>query len=97
MKIAGIVAEYNPYHNGHFYLTKQLRKQGATHIAAVMSGHLVQRGEVSLFSKWARAEAALKNGVDSVSYTHLDVYKRQIAVCDMVKAKKRGTKDINLS
>ncbi len=66
MKIAGIVAEYNPYHNGHFYLTKQLRKQGATHIAAVMSGHLVQRGEVSLFSKWARAEAALKNGVDLV-------------------------------
>lgn len=66
MKIAGIVAEYNPYHNGHLYLTEQLRKQGATHIAAVMSGHLVQRGEVSLFSKWARAEAALKNGVDLV-------------------------------
>ena len=49
MKIAGVVAEYNPYHNGHRYLAENLRKQGATHIAAVMSGHLVQRGEVRCF------------------------------------------------
>ncbi len=66
MKIAGVVAEYNPYHNGHRYLAENLRKQGATHIAAVMSGHLVQRGEVPLFSKWARAKAALKNGIDLI-------------------------------
>ncbi len=66
MKTAGIVAEYNPYHNGHRYLAEKLRKQGATHIAAVMSGHLVQRGEPAFFSKWARAEAALRCGVDLV-------------------------------
>lgn len=66
MKIAGIVAEYNPYHSGHRILTEKLREQGVTHVAVVMSGHLVQRGEVSLISKWARAEAALKNGVDLV-------------------------------
>ena len=66
MEIAGIVAEYNPYHNGHRYLTESLRSQGATHIVAVMSGHLVQRAEPAFFSKWARAEAALKNGVDLV-------------------------------
>lgn len=66
MEIAGIVVEYNPYHNGHRYLTESLRSQGATHIVAVMSGHLVQRAEPAFFSKWARAEAALKNGVDLV-------------------------------
>lgn len=66
MKIAGIVAEYNPYHNGHAWLASWLREQGATHVVAVMSGHLVQRGEPALFSKWSRAEAALRNGVDLV-------------------------------
>ncbi len=66
MKTAGIIAEYNPFHNGHRYLIERLREQGATHIVAVMSGHLVQRGEVASFSKWARAEAALKNGVDLI-------------------------------
>ena len=66
MKTAGIVAEYNPYHNGHRYLTEKLRDNGASHIVAVMSGHLVQRGETASFSKWARAEAALQSGVDLV-------------------------------
>ncbi|MGI5896244.1 MAG: nucleotidyltransferase family protein [Oscillospiraceae bacterium] len=66
MKIAGIIAEYNPYHNGHAWLASWLREQGATHIVAVMSGHLVQRGEPALFSKWTRTEAALRCGVDLV-------------------------------
>lgn len=66
MKIAGIVAEYNPFHNGHAYLADELRARGATHVVAVMSGHLVQRGETALFSKWARTSAALRCGVDLV-------------------------------
>lgn len=66
MKIYGIIAEYNPFHNGHKYLIDALRDKGATHIIAVMSGNFVQRGEGALFSKWARAEMALKNGVDLV-------------------------------
>lgn len=66
MKIYGVIAEYNPFHNGHKYLIDALRDKGATHIVAVMSGNFVQRGESALFSKWARAEMALKNGVDLV-------------------------------
>ena len=46
MKIAGIVAEYNPFHNGHAYQVERTRSPegGATHVAAVMSGSFVQRG-----------------------------------------------------
>lgn len=47
MKIAGIVAEYNPFHSGHAYQIDRTRSEdggGATHIAAVMSGSFVQRG-----------------------------------------------------
>ena len=67
MKIAGIIAEYNPFHNGHKYHIEKTRElTGATHIVAVMSSNYVQRGETSLMSKWARAEAAVKNGVDLV-------------------------------
>lgn len=66
MKIAGIIAEYNPFHNGHMYQIEQTRKLGATHIACVMSGSFVQRGDVAVFSKWARAKAAILNGADLV-------------------------------
>lgn len=66
MRIAGIIAEYNPFHNGHLYQLKQTKSQGATHTIAVMSGSFVQRGDVALCSKWARAKMALLNGVDLV-------------------------------
>lgn len=66
MKIAGIIAEYNPFHCGHRYQVDCLREQGVTHIVAVMSSNVVQRGELSVFSKWARTKAALGNGVDIV-------------------------------
>ena len=66
MTIAGIIAEYNPFHNGHLYQIEQTKRAGATHIVAVMSSSFVQRGEPALFSKWERAAAALKCGVDLV-------------------------------
>lgn len=66
MHICGIVAEYNPFHNGHAYLINQARSEGATHIVSVMSGNFVQRGEPALFSKFARARTAVQNGVDLV-------------------------------
>ncbi len=66
MKTAGIIAEFNPFHHGHRYLIEQVRQAGATHIAVVMSGSFVQRGEPALFSKWERTEAALRCGVDLV-------------------------------
>ncbi len=66
MKTAAIISEFNPYHNGHRYLTEQTRSAGATHIVAVMSGNYVQRGDVAVFDKFTRARTALENGVDLV-------------------------------
>ncbi len=66
MKVAGIITEYNPFHNGHAHLVKMARDNGATHIVAVMSGNFVQRGEPALLDRSVRTEAALMNGVDLV-------------------------------
>lgn len=66
MKIAGIIAEYNPFHKGHEFHIKKTREQGATHIAAVMSGSVVQRGDVAVADAHARACAAVSGGADLV-------------------------------
>lgn len=66
MKIAGIVSEYNPMHNGHIYQLEETRKNGATHIVAVMSGNYVQRGECAVIDKYTRSDIAIHNGVDLV-------------------------------
>ncbi len=66
MKVAGIIAEYNPFHNGHALLAEKARNAGATHIVAVMSGNFVQRGDIAVFPHGTRAEAALTCGVDLV-------------------------------
>ena len=67
MKICGIVAEYNPFHNGHRYHIEKTRElYGATHIVAVMSGNFTQRGDVAIMDKFDRARIALNNGVDLV-------------------------------
>lgn len=66
MTTAGIVCEYNPFHNGHRYHIERTRALGATHIVCVMSGNFVQRGEPACFSKRARARMAVENGADLV-------------------------------
>lgn len=66
MIVAGIVAEYNPFHHGHAYQLEQTKLAGATHTVAVMSGNFVQRGEPAIAFKHARAKMALANGVDLV-------------------------------
>ncbi len=66
MKVAAVVAEYNPFHNGHKFHIEETRKQGATHVVAVMSPNFVQRGDVALLEKRTRTLVALKNGVDLV-------------------------------
>lgn len=64
---AGIVVEYNPFHNGHLYHLHQTRKQTTADVViAVMSGHFLQRGEPALVSKFARTKMALQAGVDLV-------------------------------
>lgn len=66
MKIAGIIAEYNPFHNGHAYLIKKAREAGADCVAVVMSGNFVQRGDAAIFRDDIRTRAALAGGADIV-------------------------------
>lgn len=67
MKTCGIVAEYNPFHNGHALLLKHAKKKlGADKVIIIMSGDHVQRGEPAMFDKYARTEMALKEGADLV-------------------------------
>lgn len=67
MRIVGIVAEYNPFHNGHAYMIKKIRDTYKDSvIIAVMSGSFTQRGEVAILDKWTRARLAVLNGCDVV-------------------------------
>ena len=66
MKVSGIICEYNPFHNGHLYHINETRKNGATHIAAVMSGNFVQRGDTAIIDKLERARLAVRSGADLV-------------------------------
>jgi predicted nucleotidyltransferase len=66
MLIAGIISEYNPFHNGHAYHIAQTRQKGAQAVVVVMSGNFVQRAEPALLSKRSRAEAAVRCGADLV-------------------------------
>lgn len=66
-KCVGITAEYNPFHNGHLYHLEQSKlATGAQISVAAMSGNFVQRGHMAICSKWERAEAAVKCGIDLV-------------------------------
>ncbi|MCD7733057.1 MAG: nucleotidyltransferase family protein [Oscillospiraceae bacterium] len=66
MKTAGIIAEYNPFHNGHMRQIQATREAGYGRIIAVMSGNVVQRGDVAVCDMGFRARTAVKNGVDLV-------------------------------
>ncbi len=70
MKVAGVISEFNPFHNGHKHLIDEIRKPTgsvqATHVVCVMSGNFVQRGEPALLPKEYRVKAALEENVDLV-------------------------------
>ncbi len=66
MKTAGIIAEYNPFHNGHLHQIETLRRQGFGTIICVMSPAVVQRGSFALFPFNVRVKAALCAGADLV-------------------------------
>jgi len=67
MKIVGIIAEYNPFHNGHkFHIEEAKRLTGADSAVVVMSGNYVQRGDVAIFDKQTRARSAIVGGADLV-------------------------------
>lgn len=67
MTTVGIIAEYNPFHNGHKYqLEEAKRVTGADRCVIIMSGHFVQRGQPALVDKWTRTKMALSSGADLV-------------------------------
>ncbi|GAB9258690.1 nucleotidyltransferase [Ligilactobacillus animalis] len=67
MPVAGIIAEYNPFHNGHLYQIQEVKKKFPdAPLVVAMSGNFLQRGEPASFDKWTRAEQALANGADLV-------------------------------
>ena len=65
--VLGIIAEYNPFHNGHLYhllKSKELTKDN--YVVAVIGGNFTQRGEPSIVDKWVKCEMAMASGVDLV-------------------------------
>ena len=67
MPAIGIIAEYNPFHNGHKYQLKTIRKKfNNAEIIVTMSGSITQRGETAILDKWSRAKTAVANGADLV-------------------------------
>ena len=63
MKIAGIIAEFNPFHNGHKYLL-DYAKSNSDLVVCVISSNFVQRGEPSIISKFERSKIAVSCGAD---------------------------------
>ena len=67
MKVNGIVAEYNPFHNGHAYQLQHAKEANdADYTIIVMSGNFMQRGAPALLDKFTRTKMALENGADLV-------------------------------
>ena len=63
----GIIAEYNPFHNGHLYQIKEIKKRYPdSTIISVVSSSFTQRGDISLLNKWDKTKIALDNGIDLV-------------------------------
>ena len=67
MKSIGIIAEYNPFHNGHLYHIKKIKEKYKDYtIVLVMTGNFTERGDVSIIDKWKRKDIALNYGIDLV-------------------------------
>lgn len=66
MARAAVICEFNPFHNGHKFLLEKIKSAYADEIICVMSGSFVQRGDIAITDKYARAKTALLNGADMV-------------------------------
>lgn len=66
MKIASIIAEYNPFHSGHAYQIQKIKNEYSDFIVVIMSGNFVQRGEPAIINKFGRAKIAVDNGASLV-------------------------------
>lgn len=66
-KVVGIIAEYNPFHNGHSYHIQNIKAlTGADFVVAIMTGNFTQRGNTSVVDKWEKTKMTLNGGVDLV-------------------------------
>lgn len=66
-KVLGIIAEYNPFHNGHLYHLETSKKiTDCDYTVAIISGNFTQRGSTSVVDKWSKTKMALQNGVDLI-------------------------------
>ena len=67
MKVIGIIAEYNPFHNGHLYQINKIKEMYSDSLLiAIISTNFTQRGEISILNKWDKTQICLDNGVDLV-------------------------------
>ena len=67
MKIIGMIAEYNPFHNGHIYHINEIKKKYPDSLLIlILNGYFLERGEISVLSKEDKTKLALENKVDIV-------------------------------
>lgn len=67
MKTVAVIAEYNPFHNGHSYQLSEIRASlNPDYIIALMGGNFLQRGHAAMWDKYERAKIACQNGIDAV-------------------------------
>ena len=67
MGVLGIIAEYNPFHNGHLYHLENSKKYTNSDVSiAIISGNFCERGNTSVVDKWVKTKMALANGIDLV-------------------------------
>ena len=65
--IVGIIAEYNPFHNGHLYHIEKVKEMFPdSPIILVLGGNFTERGDISILDKWEKTAIAIKNGIDLV-------------------------------
>ena len=94
MNITGIIAEYNPFHNGHLrHLEETRRRTGCDAVVVVMSGDFVQRGVPSVTDKYLRAKAALRCGADLV--LELPVFGATASAEDFASAGVRAMESLS--
>ena len=80
MTITAVIAEYNPFHNGHAYqLAKARELTGADYLVVIMSGDFVQRGAPAILDQHDRAELALLGGADLMLTASVSLCTRQCA------------------
>ncbi|HIS38799.1 MAG TPA: nucleotidyltransferase [Candidatus Onthousia faecavium] len=66
-KVIGIIAEYNPFHNGHLYHLNKVKEMFPNSpIILVLGGNFTQRGDISILDKWTKTDLALKAGIDLI-------------------------------